>query len=159
MNAEKENENIPVVLADDDENIAFLVKTVFRKNGIVNPVVFVKDGDELLEYLLKKGRYGAEAGSPAPGLVLLDLNMPRKDGREVLREIKSHEALQGIPVVVFSISKAEKDIRDIYRLGADAYVRKPMGFREFADMIHGIVKYWLYMVAPRPAAVKETSGA
>lgn len=147
----EQNKEKPVILADDDENIAFLVKTVFRKNGISNPVVFVKDGEELISYLLKNGPY-QDSQDALPGLILLDLNMPKKDGREVLKEIKSHNSLHPIPIVVFSISKAERDIGDVYRLGADAYVRKPMGFKEFAEMIQGIVRYWLYMVEPKPAS-------
>lgn len=145
---------IPVVLADDDENIAFLVKTVFKKHNLLNPIVFVRDGDELLDCLLKKGRYSSEPCS-TPGLIILDLNMPRKDGREVLKEIRSHDHLRGIPIIVFSISKAEKDIYDAYRLGADAYVRKPMGFKEFAEMIQDIIRYWIYTVEPKPVFTEE----
>lgn len=120
--------NIPIVLADDDENIAFLVQTVFKKHALLNPIVFVRDGEALVEYLLRKGRYEHDK-RPVPGLILLDLNMPRKNGREVLKEIRSFHHLREIPVIVFPYPRRKKIFTTCIGWEPDAYVRKPMGFK------------------------------
>jgi CheY-like chemotaxis protein len=111
---------------------------------------FVENGEELLDYLLQRGKYDAQ--TPRPGLILLDLNMPVKDGREVLGEIKTNATLRRIPVVVLTTSRADTDIDRIYNLGANSFITKPVRYESLVEVMRAISQYWLKIVElPAPA--------
>src|SRR5215211_1811341 len=116
---------IVILLADDDEEDRMLAGDALEESRVVNDLRFVEDGEELLDYLYRRGRYSEPGAAPTPGLILLDLNMPKKDGREALREIKADADLRRIPVVVLTTSKAEEDIYRTYDLGANSFITKP----------------------------------
>ena len=117
-----------------------------ERNQLPLDVRTVSDGEELMDYLNRRGSYSAEASSPMPALILLDLNMPRKDGREALSEIKSDPALRRIPVVVLTTSEAEQDIRQSYDLGVNAFVTKPVTFERLSECIELMGRFWLEVV-------------
>ena len=123
-----------------------LVREAFEESRLLNELRFVEDGEELLEYLRRQGRYSSPDASPRPGLILLDLNMPRMDGREALRAIKDDDDLRRIPVVVMTTSKAEEDVLQAYGLHANCYVTKPVEFTSFAAVIRTIEKFWFTVV-------------
>jgi CheY-like chemotaxis protein len=113
---------------------------------VLNELRCVEDGEELMDYLRRQGRYADPEQSPRPGLVLLDLNMPRKDGREALREIKSDPELRRIPIVVMTTSKAEEDIFRSYDLGANSYISKPVTFEALVELMKVLGRYWIEFV-------------
>jgi len=144
--------NIMILMADDDEEDRMLTRRAWEDNRFVNDLRFVEDGEELMEYLERRGRYANPADSPRPGLILLDLNMPKKDGREAIQEIKAHAWLRRIPIVVLTTSKAEEDILRSYDLGASSYITKPVTFQGLVEVIKGLEKYWFQLVElPSPA--------
>ena len=116
---------ITILVADDDPDDRLLAKHALEKSRLANDLRFVEDGEELVDYLYRRGKFADPRTSPRPGLILLDLNMPRKDGREALKEIKSDPKLRDIPVVVLTTSKADEDIARIYSLGGNSYITKP----------------------------------
>ena len=124
-----EGKMITILLADDDPDDRKLTQDAFAENRLVNVLHCVEDGEELMEYLRRQGRYTDPKDAPLPGLILLDLNMPRKDGREALKEIKANPELRRIPIVVLTTSKAEEDILRTYDLGVNSYVTKPVTFK------------------------------
>lgn len=134
-------------MADDDEDDILLTKKALEKGKLLNPLYTVQDGEELLDYLLHRGAYADPAKAPRPGVILLDLNMPRKDGREALKEIKSHANLKEIPVVVFTTSKAEEDIYRSYKLGVNSFITKPVTFENLIDVMQMLGKYWFEIVS------------
>ena len=123
-----------------------MTQEAFEESRLVNDLRFVEDGAELMDYLCHRGKYVDPASSPRPGLILLDLNMPKKDGREALREIKADPQLKNIRVVVMTTSKAEEDIVRTYDLGAASYVTKPVTFASLVDVVKTLGKYWLEIV-------------
>jgi len=127
-----------------------LIKEAFQEGLLVNGLRFVEDGEELLDYLRHRGKYEDPLLSPRPGIVLLDLNMPKKDGREALKEMKADPALKSIPVVVLTTSKAEEDIIRSYDLGANSYITKPVTFLGLVNAVKGLGKYWLEIVELPP---------
>ena len=131
-----------VLMADDDRDDCLMVEEALRGAPGVDHVRFVDDGADLLDYLSRRGRYGSEADSPRPGLILLDLNMPKIDGREALRAIKADERSRKIPVVVLTTSQAEEDIRVVYDLGAAGYITKPASFARLVEMLETLARYW-----------------
>lgn len=139
--------SITILLADDDEDDRVLTAGALRRSRLINDIRFVVDGEDLMHYLLGRGAY-APGGTPAPrpGLILLDLNMPKKDGREALREIKSDPALRRIPVVVLTTSKAEEDIVRTYDLGVNSFVSKPVTFEGLAAVMQTLADYWFDLV-------------
>lgn len=137
---------IVILMADDDEDDILLTKKALEKGKLLNPLHTVQDGEELLEYLLHRGAYTDNKGAPRPGLILLDLNMPKKDGREALREIKSHDELKDIPIVVFTTSKAEEDIYRSYKLGVNSFITKPVTLDSLIDVMQTLGKYWFEIV-------------
>jgi CheY-like chemotaxis protein len=141
---------IVILLADDDEEDRMLAADAMRESRVANDLRFVEDGEELLDYLYKRGRYGATDAAPTPGLILLDLNMPRKDGREALREIKADPDLRRIPVVVLTTSKAEEDIYRTYDLGANSFITKPVSFDGLVNVMRDIGRYWIEIVELPP---------
>lgn len=137
---------IVILMADDDEDDILLTKKALVKGKLLNPLHTVQDGEELLDYLLHRGQYVDANAAPRPGLILLDLNMPRKDGREALREIKSHDELKDIPIVVFTTSKAEEDIYRSYKLGVNSFITKPVTLDSLIDVMQTLGKYWFEIV-------------
>ncbi len=135
-----------VLLAEDDEDDYILAKDVFQDSKRPPDLRWVKDGEELMDYLSRRGRYLKPEDCPRPALLLLDLNMPRKDGREALKEMKSHSEFRRIPVIVLTTSKAEEDIFKAYDLGANSFIRKPVGFDQYVDMVKVFQKYWFEIV-------------
>jgi len=137
---------ITILIADDDPDDRDLTRDALKECRLANDVHFVHDGEELMDYLNRKGAYEQLAGMPLPGLILLDLNMPRKDGREALKEIKADPVLRRIPIVVLTTSKAEEDILRTYDLGVNSYVTKPVTFDSLVDTIKILGRYWFEIV-------------
>jgi len=139
-------ESITFLMADDDPDDRMLTQRALREYRLNNGMVFVEDGEELMDYLHRRGKYADPASSPRPGVILLDLNMPRKDGRQALAEIKSDPDLRRIPVVVLTTSKAEEDMLRSYDLGANAFVTKPVTFQSLAELMKVLAMFWFEIV-------------
>ncbi len=142
----REGKPITILMADDDADDRQMTLEAFSESRLANDLRFVEDGAELMDYLQRRNKYVDPASSPRPGLILLDLNMPKKDGREALREIKADPRLRNIRVVVMTTSKAEEDIIRTYDLGAESYVTKPVTFSSLVDVVRTLGKYWLEIV-------------
>ncbi len=138
---------ITLLVADDDAEDRMMIREALEENRLHNNLVFVEDGEELMDYLHRKGKFFKNGeSSPRPGLILLDLNMPKKDGREALREIKSDPELRDIPVVVLTTSKAEEDIFRSYNLGVNSFISKPVTFESLVAITREIGRYWFEIV-------------
>jgi CheY-like chemotaxis protein len=137
---------ITILMADDDPDDRQMTREAFEESRLANDLRFVEDGVELMDYLCRRNQYSDPDSSPRPGLILLDLNMPKKDGRQALSEIKAHPNLRNIRVVVMTTSKAEEDILRTYDLGASSYVTKPVTFTALVDVITTMGRYWLEIV-------------
>lgn len=137
---------VTILMADDDDEDYMLAADALREARVLNTLYRVKDGEELMEYLLLKGRYLSRAEAPLPSLILLDLNMPRKDGREALKEIKAHAVYRKIPVVVLTTSEAKEDISQCYEIGANSYITKPVSFEGLVKAIKALGQYWFAIV-------------
>ncbi|KAB7624135.1 response regulator [Alkalilimnicola sp. S0819] len=135
-----------ILCADDDEDDRLMTREAFEESRIANDLRFVHDGVELLQYLRREGPYADPSQSPRPGLVLLDLNMPRLDGREALAQIKADPALREIPVVVMTTSDAEVDVDYVYRIGGNSYITKPVSFEGMVQAVRRLDEYWLQLV-------------
>ncbi len=146
-----ERKAIYLLMADDDADDRLLTREALAESRLANQLVFVEDGEELMDYLRHRGRYSNGGASPRPGLILLDLNMPRKDGREALREMKADPDLRLIPVVVLTTSKAEEDILRTYDMGASAYISKPVTFAGLVHVMRVLGQYWFEIVELPPA--------
>ena len=142
--------SITILLADDDADDRMLAQDALKESRLANDLRFVEDGEELMDYLRQRGKYAADGAAPTPGLILLDLNMPRKDGREALREIKNDADLRRIPVVVLTTSKAEEDIFRTYDLGANSFITKPVSFDGLVAVMRDIGRYWIEIVELPP---------
>lgn len=138
--------SIVILMADDDADDRLLAKDALTECRLANDLHFVENGEELLDYLRRQGRFSNLADSPRPGLILLDLNMPRKDGREALKEIKEDPRLCTIPVVVLTTSKADTDIGKIYELGANSFISKPVSFDSLVEVMKILGRYWFEIV-------------
>ena len=136
---------ITILMADDDADDRLLTQRALTAARVLNELRFVEDGEELMDYLHQRGVYNDD-NAPRPGLILLDLNMPRKDGREALQEIKQHPVLHRIPVVVMTTSKEEEDIFRSYDLGANSFVTKPVTFERLVELMSVLGKYWIEIV-------------
>jgi CheY-like chemotaxis protein len=136
-----------ILMAEDDADDRLLLKDALEECKWEVDMRFVENGEELLDYLLRRGKYAQVAHCPRPGLILLDLNMPRKDGREVLREIKANAELRKIPVVVLTTSRADTDIERIYELGANSFISKPVQFDGLVNLMRLLGQYWFDTVA------------
>lgn len=130
-----------VLLADDDPDDRALIKDAFEEVVAGAELHCVKDGQELLDYVRGQGAY-SNKNVPAPALILLDLNMPKKDGRQVLRELKADAKLKGIPVVIFTTSSSEDDVRASYETGASSFIVKPSGYNTLLELLERLRKYW-----------------
>ncbi len=137
---------ITILMAEDDADDREMTKEAFEESRLLNDLRFVEDGVELMDYLQRRGKYSDPESSPRPGLILLDLNMPKKDGREALQEIKADPNLRSIRVVILTTSKAEEDIIRTYDLSAASYITKPVTFSGLADVVKTLGKYWLEIV-------------
>lgn len=135
-----------ILMADDDDDDRLLARDALIESQVGGQLRFVENGEELMDYLWRRGRFQETTASPRPGLILLDLNMPLKDGREALREIKSDPDLRRIPVVVLTTSKADTDIGAIYELGANSFITKPFQFDAFVRVMKAIGQYWFNTV-------------
>ncbi len=142
---------ITILMADDDSDDRALTREAFEEARLINDLRFVENGEQLLEYLRREGPYAPPAEAPRPGLILLDLNMPRKDGRTVLKELKSDPALRQIPVVILTTSKADEDVYKSYDLGVNSYIVKPVTFEALVDILQTLEKYWFEIVELPPA--------
>ena len=141
-----EQKGIVILMADDDDDDFLLTKKALKESKLLNQLVRVKDGEELIEYLRREGRYENDDTCVRPGVILLDLNMPRKDGREALREIKSDDRFSSIPVIVFTTSKAEEDIYRTYKLGVNSFITKPVTFENLTQVMRTLGAYWFEIV-------------
>lgn len=139
------NSGIVILMADDDDDDFLLTQKALKQSKLLNKLNRVKDGEELLDYLHRRGKYESDE-YVRPGVILLDLNMPRMDGREALKEIKSDPTLKGIPIVVFTTSKAEEDIYRSYQLGVNSFITKPVTFDNLIEVMKALGTYWFEIV-------------
>ena len=142
----RDSRTMTILLAEDDPDDRMLAREAFEESRLLNSFEMVEDGEELMDYLHAAGAYSGESAKPLPGLILLDLNMPRKDGREALKEIKSDPLLRRIPIVVLTTSKAEEDILRTYDLGVNSFIVKPVTFDALVDVLKTLGKYWFEIV-------------
>jgi CheY-like chemotaxis protein len=134
---------VEILLVEDSPSDTEMTVEALREAKVRNHLSVVEDGVQALEFLHRQGKYG---GAPRPDLILLDLNLPRKDGREVLAEIKSDHHLKTIPVVVLTTSRAEQDVLQAYKYHANCYITKPVDFEQFLNVVHSIESFWLMLV-------------
>ncbi|MGH6903431.1 MAG: response regulator [Geminicoccaceae bacterium] len=139
-----------ILVADDDADDRLLIEEAFDESRLTNEIHFVEDGEQVMKYLRRENEFQHLSGRPFPGVVLLDLNMPRKDGREALREIKADPALCRIPIVVLTTSHAEEDIVSTYGLGVSSFITKPATFEGLADALKILCRYWIEVVSLPP---------
>jgi two-component system, response regulator len=137
---------IVILMADDDADDREMTKDAFEVSRLANDLRFVVDGVDLMDYLKRRGKYTDPAQSPRPGIILLDLNMPRKDGREALAEIREDPQLTDIPVIILTTSKEEEDIQRSYALHANSYITKPVTFEGLVNVVTDLGRYWLEIV-------------
>ncbi len=137
---------VTILMADDDEDDCMLAREALAESRLAHELHVVEDGEELMDYLYRRGQYAEQSSAPRPALILLDLNMPKKDGREALREIKTDPNLRQIPVVVLTTSKLEEDIYRTYDLGANSFITKPVMFASLIEVMKNIGKYWFEIV-------------
>jgi DNA-binding response OmpR family regulator len=137
---------VVILMADDDEDDRRFVQKAWEKSRVANELHLVEDGEELMDYLYERGSFSAPRAAPRPGLILLDLNMPKKDGREALREIKADATLQQIPVVVLTTSQSEEDIYRTYDLGACLFITKPVTFGGLLAVIEALGTFSVQIV-------------
>ena len=137
---------IVILIADDDAEDRMLISEALEESRLKNKVQFVENGEELMDYLHNRNRFNNKENYPTPGLILLDLNMPKKDGREALKEIKSDDTLRLIPIVVLTTSKAEEDVLRTYDLGVNSFISKPVTFSSLVDVMKTLSKYWFEIV-------------
>ncbi len=141
-----DNEPITILIADDDEEDRLLSEEAITGARLAADVRSVVDGQELMDYLRRNGRYAGPDAAPVPGLILLDLSMPKLDGREALAEIKADPELRQIPVVVLTTSSAASDVELSYKLGANSFISKPVTFAGLVEVMRDLSRYWLEIV-------------
>lgn len=140
---------VDILLVEDNEDHAELTCRALKNGNVRNNIFWVKDGEEALDFLFRRGRYAKPAGAPRPGLILLDVQLPKVDGHGVLRQIKSDPQLRAIPVVMLTTSRRNEDVNESYAGGANSFVTKPVGFRDFVETIKAVKLYWVVTnVAP-----------
>lgn len=143
---ENNKSEIAILMADDDDDDYLLTKKALKQSKLLNTLHRVNDGEELLDYLNNRGDFTDTEEYVRPGVILLDLNMPRMDGREALKAIKSDPKLADIPVVVFTTSKAEEDVYKTYQLGVNSFITKPVTFESLIDVMRTLGDYWFEIV-------------
>jgi CheY-like chemotaxis protein len=146
----KHGRPITILYADDDPEDRMLVMDAWKESRVANDLHVVEDGEQLMDYLYRRNGYASLTDSPFPGMILLDLNMPRKDGREALKEIKADSTLRRIPIVVLTTSQAEEDIFRAYDLGVNSFIVKPVTFKSLVDVTQILGQYWLEIVELPP---------
>lgn len=142
------SEPVPILLVEDNPADVELTLRAFKRRKLSNPVAVARDGEEALDYVHRRGRFAADA--PLPGVILLDLRLPKVDGLEVLREFKTHPVYRNIPVVVLTTSAEDRDIKRSYELGAASYIVKPVEFEKFLEVVERIDLYWMLTNVPYP---------
>ena len=147
------SEPIPILLVEDNPADAELTLRAFRRRKLANPIAVARDGGEALDYVYRRGAFAG--GAPVPGLILLDLRLPKVDGLEVLRQLKSHPVYRSIPVVVLTTSAEDRDIKRSYDLGAASYIIKPVEFEKFQEVVERIDLYWILTNVPYPGVGRE----
>lgn len=147
-------EPINILLADDDPDDRLMTKEALDESRVANSLFTVENGEELLDYLYQRGKFEDIKKSPKPGLILLDLNMPKKDGREALKEIKQDDRFKHIPVIVLTTSRAEEDIYKTYNLGVNSFITKPVTFDGLVTVMKTLGKYW-FEIVELPEAVNN----
>jgi CheY-like chemotaxis protein len=146
---------VTLLCAEDDADYRLLTRRALKASRLANDLRFVEDGEELMDYLYRRGKYADPGSAPRPGLILLDLNLPKKDGREALEEIKKDPDLKHIPVVILTTSNAEEDVTRTYSLGASSYIRKPVNMTSLVDIMSTIGHYWFEIVELAPDTTHE----
>lgn len=154
-----ETKPIKILVADDDADDRMMIKDAFEESRLNNDIDLVEDGEQLIAYLRREGEFAHLAGEPYPGVVLLDLNMPRMDGREALREMKADPDLCCIPVVALTTSEAEEDILRTYGLGVNSFITKPVTFEGLVKIVTVLCNYWIEIVALPPACERKKRAA
>jgi CheY-like chemotaxis protein len=142
----KDKKSISILIADDDADDRMLIEDAFRESRLSNPLHFAENGEELLHFLRGQGKFEGRDVSHLPKLILLDLNMPKMDGRTALKHLKADPALRRIPVVVLTTSKAEEDILRTYDLGVSSFITKPVTFQGLVDVVRALNNYWIEIV-------------
>jgi CheY-like chemotaxis protein len=143
------NEPIPILLVEDSPADVELTLRAFQRSRLSNPIAVVRDGEEALDYIYRRRAFAAAA---VPGVILLDLRLPKADGLEVLRHLKAHEVYRHVPVVVLTTSAEDRDVKASYDLGAASYIVKPVEFEKFQDVVERINLYWILTNVPYPRA-------
>ena len=143
-----DKEPFGVLMAEDDEHDILATKRAWKKHNIANPLFIVNDGEECLDFLHRRGKYGDPGTAPRPGILLLDIKMPKMDGLAVLKHIREDEELRRLPVIILTTSKAEEDRLNSYDLGANAYIVKPVGFENFSEAVGTINLFWQLVDLP-----------
>lgn len=141
---QKARKSVPILLVDDSPSDVMIAKEALALSKLVNEIYVAKDGEEALDFVFRRGNY---TDAPRPGIVLLDLNLPKKSGREVLAEIKADPILRSIPVIILSTSKADEDISNSYCLHANCYITKPVDFDQFIGVVQSLQDYWIEVVS------------
>ncbi len=136
----------PILIVEDSDEDYMLTIRAFNRSGLANPVFRCENGDKALDFLLRRAKYADPETSPRPGIILLDLNLPRTDGREVLRQIKENSKLRKIPVIILTTSDNEQDVDECYAKGANSFIQKPTGFENFMNAIRQMKGYWFEIV-------------
>lgn len=149
------NMTTTLLLADDDPDDRLLLRDALEESRWTSELRAVEDGQELMDYLQRRGAYAAAADSPLPGLILMDLKMPRKDGHQALKEIREDPTLRHIPVVILTTSKAEEDVMRSYELGVNSFITKPTSFKTLIEVVGNLRRYW-FEVVTRPPEHEET---
>lgn len=144
---------VTILLVEDSAQDIAITRRAFAKGCVKNDLIVVRDGEEALDYLYRRGKFKEPAVAPRPGIVLLDLNLPKVDGLDVLRQIKSDPILKSIPVVVLTVSERKQDIANSYALGVNSYIQKPVEFEDFLRVVHTIQEYWTLIATLPPAGV------
>jgi len=147
------SEAVPILLVEDSPADVELTLRAFKRRKLSNPIAVARDGEEALDYIHRRGAFAG--GAPVPGIILLDLRLPKVDGREVLRQIKSHGPYRHIPVVVLTTSAEDRDVKASYELGAASYIVKPVEFDKFVSVVERIDLYWILTNVPYPVVPQE----
>jgi CheY-like chemotaxis protein len=156
MSVETARRPLTILLADDDEEDREMARDALADARLANEMKFAVDGQDLLDYLRRQGRWsGPEIDAPRPGLILLDLNMPRMDGREALAALKSDEALRQIPVIVLTTSKSDEDVFRTYDLGVNSFITKPVSFAGLVEVMRTWTRYWFEIVELPPGQAPD----
>lgn len=142
----KNTRSIEILLADDDAEDRMLIMDALKESRLKNNIQCVENGEELIDFLYNKNKFSDRSKYTLPGIILLDLNMPKKDGREALKEIKADKNLRSVPIVILTTSKAEEDILKTYNLGVNSYITKPVSFSAMVDVMKTLNKYWFEIV-------------